>query len=231
MRFSQSTHLLICLSLETSTSIIRTGLPILVELIDLVNSVIILLSQTTLLRQLTFLLRSQTVILTVQLFWIYLFLLALVFVFKMAFPPLGNSDHVVVSVSTDFPSNSQRGAMLHRIACGYSCADWDVLCDHLRDVPWEDIFCESVQVGIDVYIPHCKYQVKPHSSACFSAAYAVVIVHRNHFFDGSGEKSSSKDMEKNVFSFQICHNQFLYLKTQATGAWKLQCAQFLLNRF
>ena len=26
----------------------------------------------------------------------------------MAFPPLGNSDHVVVSVSTDFPSNSKR---------------------------------------------------------------------------------------------------------------------------
>ena len=27
--------------------------------------------------------------------------------FTMAFPPLGNSDHVVVSVSIDFPSNSQ----------------------------------------------------------------------------------------------------------------------------
>ena len=39
MRFSRSTHLLICLTL---TSIIRTGLPILVKLIDLVNSVIIL---------------------------------------------------------------------------------------------------------------------------------------------------------------------------------------------
>ena len=26
----------------------------------------------------------------------------------MAFPPLGNSDHVVVSVSIDFPSNSQQ---------------------------------------------------------------------------------------------------------------------------
>ena len=25
----------------------------------------------------------------------------------MAFPPLGNSDHVVVSVSTDFPTNSK----------------------------------------------------------------------------------------------------------------------------
>ena len=47
-------------------SIIRTGLPILVELIDLVNSVIIFLPQMTLLRQLTFLLASQTVILTVS---------------------------------------------------------------------------------------------------------------------------------------------------------------------
>ena len=58
----------------------------------------------------------------------------------MAFPPLGNSDHVVVSVSIDFPSNSQQDALFHRIAYGYSCADWDGPCDHLRDVPWEDIF-------------------------------------------------------------------------------------------
>ena len=75
----------------------------------------------------------------------------------------------------------------------YSCADWDGLRDHLRDVPWEDIFklsafaaasefCEWVQVGIDVYIPHRKYQVKPHSSPWFSAACAAAIVHRNHFF-------------------------------------------------
>ena len=63
----------------------------------------------------------------------------------------------------------------------------------MRDVPWEDIFkfsasvaatefYEWVQVGIDVYIPHCKYQVKPHSSPWFSAACAAAIVHRNHFF-------------------------------------------------
>ena len=38
MRFSQSNHLLMCLSLETLMFIIRTGLPILVELKDLVNS-------------------------------------------------------------------------------------------------------------------------------------------------------------------------------------------------
>ena len=74
-----------------------------------------------------------------------------------------------------------------------SLADWDGLHDYLRDVPLEDIFklsasaaasgiCEWVQVGIDVHIPHRKYQVKPHSSPWFSAACAAAIVHRNHFF-------------------------------------------------
>ena len=50
-----------------------------------------------------------------------------------AFPPLGNSDHVVVSVFIDFPSYSQRDAPFHCIAYDYSRADG--LCDHLRDVP------------------------------------------------------------------------------------------------
>ena len=113
--------------------------------------------------------------------------------FTMAFPPLGNSDHVVVSVSIDFPTNSQQDAPFHRIAYDYSRADWDGLCDHLRDVPWEDIFklsasaaasefCEWVQVEIDVYIAHRKYQVKPHPSPWFSAACVATIFHRNHFF-------------------------------------------------
>ena len=90
----------------------------------------------------------------------------------ISFPPLGNFDHVV-SVSIDFPSNSQWDALFHRIAYDYSRTDWDSIRDHLRDVPWEDIFklsasaaasefCEWVQVGIDVYMPHRKYQVKPH---------------------------------------------------------------------
>ena len=106
----------------------------------------------------------------------------------MAFPPLGNSDHVVFSVSIAFPSYSQWDAPFLRIAYYYSCANWDGLCDHLRDVPWEDIFklsvsaaasefCEWAQVGIDVYVPYRKYQVKPHSSPWFSAACAAAIVH------------------------------------------------------
>ena len=97
----------------------------------------------------------------------------------MAFPSLGNSDHVVVSVSVDFPINSKQDTLFHCVAYDYSCADWDGLHGHLRDVPWEDIFklsasaaasefCEWVQFGIDVYIPHRKYQIIPmvFSSLC-----------------------------------------------------------------
>ena len=102
----------------------------------------------------------------------------------MAFVPSRNSDHVIVSVSI---------APFHCIAYDYPCADWDGLHDHLRDVPWKNVFklsaspassefCEWVQVGINVYIPHRKNQVKPHSSPWFSAACAAAIVHRNHFF-------------------------------------------------
>ena len=57
----------------------------------------------------------------------------------MAFPPLGNSDHVVVcldGLSIIFTT----GCPFHRIAYDYSQADWDGLGDHLKDVPWDDIF-------------------------------------------------------------------------------------------
>ena len=93
------------------------------------------------------------------------------------------------------------------MAYDYSRADWDGLCDHLRDVLWEDIFklsgsaaasefCEWVQVGIDVYIPHHKYQVKPHSSPWFSAACAAAIVHRNHSFHLYQQNKSSESKAK-----------------------------------
>ena len=39
----------------------------------------------------------------------------------MAFPPLGNSDHIVVLASIDFQSNSKWDAY-----CDYSCACWGV---------------------------------------------------------------------------------------------------------
>ena len=108
--------------LKTLTSILRTGLPIVVELIHLVNSVIIFLSQMTLLRWLTFLLGSQTDSHSPALLDLFISSDASI-CSTMAFPPLGNSDHVVVSVSIDFLSNSQWDALFHRITYDYSRAD------------------------------------------------------------------------------------------------------------
>ena len=118
-------------------------------------------------------------------------------------------------------SNSQQDVPFHCIAYDYSRADWDGLRDHLRDVPWDDIFklgasaaasefCECVQVGIDVYIPHRKYQVKPHSSPLFSAACAVAIVNRNHFFR-SYQKDKSSDSKIKFRQASNCCKGFLKL--------------------
>ena len=41
----------------------------------------------------------------------------------MVFPLLGNSEHVVVSISIDFPINSKRHVPFCCIAYDYSCAD------------------------------------------------------------------------------------------------------------
>ena len=116
------------LSLETLTFIIRTGLPILMELIDLVKSFIILLSQMTLLKCLAFLLTFQVLILDhescsfgfLSFFWCK-------YLSTTTFRSLGNSNQVVVSVCTDFPSNSQPDAPSPCIAYEYSRADGMVL--------------------------------------------------------------------------------------------------------
>ena len=172
----------------------------------------------------------------------------------MAFPPLGNSDHVVVSVSIDFPTNSQQDAPFHCIAYDYSRADWDGLHDHLRDVLWEDIFklsasaaasefYEWVQVGIDVYIPHRKYQVKPHSSPWFSAACAAAIVHRNHFFRLYQKDKSSDSKVKFRQAINRCKRVLEAAKlayanktkesitSQKLGSWDFwQIANSVLNK-
>ena len=120
---------------------------------------------------------------------------------------MGNSDQVVISVSIYFPSNLQWDVTFHHIAYDYSRVDWVGLCDHLGDVSWEDFFklgasaaasqfCEWVQVGIVIYIPHRKYQVKPHSSPWFSAACAAAIINRIHFFHLYQKNKSSDSKVK-----------------------------------
>ena len=135
MRFSQSTHLLMCLSLETLTSIIRTGWANLVEMIDLVNFLIIFLSQIILLKWLIFLLRSLTVTLSSTLLDLFLSSDAGI-CSTMAFPQLGNSNHVVASVSIDFLSNSKRDALFHCIVFDNSVMTKLVLIRTLSVIIW-----------------------------------------------------------------------------------------------
>ena len=89
------------------------------------------------------------------------------YLFYSCFPSVGKYDHFVVLwdvlfhlIDYDF-SSSQRDVPFHLIDYDFSSADWDGRCDHLRDIPWEDILklsasaaaselCEWVHVGIDV---------------------------------------------------------------------------------
>ena len=52
----------------------------------------------------------------------------------VALTSLGNSDHVIDSVSIDFPSNSKWDATFHRTAHDYSRADRDGLRYHFRSI-------------------------------------------------------------------------------------------------
>ena len=81
-------------------------------------------------------------------------------------------------------------------------------------------FCEWVQVGIDVYIPHRKYQVKPHSSPWFSAACAAAIVHRNHFFSLYQQNKSSESKVKFRQASSRCKSVFEAAKLAYTTKTK-----------
>ena len=123
----------------------------------------------------------------------------------MAFPTLGNSDHVVVSVSIGFLSSSKQDAPFHYVAYDYCCGDWGSLCDHLRDAPWEDIFklgdsaAASKNVsGFRLELMYISRIVSFRSSLShwFSAACTTGIVHRNHFFHLFQQNKSSESREK-----------------------------------
>ena len=116
-------------------------------------------------------------------------LLELFIAFKVGFPSLGNSDHVVVSVLIEFLVSSKGDVPFHHIISNYSPTDWDGFCDHIKNVPLEVFdqgasvdaldFWVWAQVGTDLYIPYRKYQVILHSSLWFVLASVTAIVYRN----------------------------------------------------
>ena len=173
------------------------------ELTDLVNSVIIFLSQTTLLRWITFQIpncdfHSPT-------------LLDLFISFDASICSTDSLHwEILIMLLPQFP------LVFHQFHNGMPISWWSVwlfsycwgyLHDHLTDIPWEDIFklgatvvasefCEWVPVGVNVYIPHHNFQIKPHWSPWFSAVCAAAIVHRNHFFCLYQQNKFSKSKAK-----------------------------------
>ena len=102
---------------------------------------------------------------------------------------------------------------------------------------------EWVQVGIDVYIPHRKYQVKPHSSPWLSSACAAAIVHRNHFFRLYQQNKSSESKVKfrqasNRCKMVLKAAKLVYatktkefITSQKLGSWDFwQIANSVLNK-
>ena len=133
---------------------------------------------------------------------------ALLHLFLFSRTSICYSDHFVVWVSIDFLSNSQWDAFfiaqlitILLLTGTVFVIIWEMF--HGREAIFKlsasaaaSEFREWIQVGIDVYIPHRKYQAKPHSSPWFSAACAAAIVHRNHFFHFYQQHKSSESKVK-----------------------------------
>ena len=78
-------------------------------------------------------------------------------------------------------------AFIGFIAYDYSFADWDGLCNHLRDVPWEDIFKlsasaaasefrEWVQLGIESVSDQASLiSVVFSSLCCYHSSYKLLF--------------------------------------------------------
>ena len=90
-------------------------------------------------------------------------------------------------------------------------------------------FPEWVQVGIDVYIPHQKYQVKPDSSPWFSAACAAAIVDRNHFFHLYQKDKSCESKAKfrqTINHYKSCQLPYTNKTKDSTTSKKLGSQDF-----
>ena len=123
--------------------------------------------------------------------------------------PLGNSDHVVLQLSLKSPSASIHQSPYHRTSYTYGCGDWDSFRNFLRDLPWEDVFslsadscateiAEWLRIGIEEFIPHRRYQVKPHSVPWYSPDCSAAIATRNHHF----HRKRSNPSVSNLASFR-----------------------------
>ena len=75
-----------------------------------------------------------------------------------------------------FRQTQKRDAPFHCIDYDYSCADWDGLRDHLRDVPWEDIFKLGASAAV---IESSESKVKFGSNSCKRVLEAAKLAYAN----------------------------------------------------
>ena len=112
------------------------------------------------------------------------------------------------------------------------------------------MFCGSISVNsvlllllvsffsFDVYIPHQKYQVKPHSSPWFSADCAAAIVNKNHFFHLYQKDKSSGSKVKFRQASNCCRRVLEAAKLayanklgQKLGSWEFWLiGNFVINK-
>ena len=66
---------------------------------------------------------------------------------SVAFPPLGSSDHV--EISADLFSDSKGDALCYCSTYDYSSANWNGLCDHLRNFSMGETFARFAAADND----------------------------------------------------------------------------------
>ena len=111
--------------------------------------------------------------------------------FAKVLPPIGNSNHSIVSVSVSYSSPSATFKPFHRTV-QFGKADWDGFRCFLADVPWSSVLSLGpalaadelshwMNLGMEIYIPSRTYQIRAHSQPWYTPACAAAIAHCNHF--------------------------------------------------
>ena len=120
--------------------------------------------------------------------------------------PLGSSDHCVVTVKCK-QVFSAPSVPFHRTVYRYSKADWCGFRSFLSQVAENLIISDDVhksaqelsewlQIGMQAYIPHRSYQVKPHSQPWFTPECAAATCQRNHFFHQYRRNRNADNLEQ-----------------------------------
>ena len=150
------------------------------EWIDLVNSVIISVSQITLLRWLTFLLGSLTLILKVLLLWICFFLQTLAFVLQW----LSLHWEILIIWLFQFPLtfSQTQNRMSHFIVWIVFVVIWEIFFGRISLIPVLLLLLVNYVSWFRLESMYISLMVNISSSPWFSAACAAGIVHGDHFF-------------------------------------------------